>query len=439
MEEELTRQRETRQQRIETLKNKYSTALLHQPSESLSSKRSERCLSITEAEAAVLYNPKRPRYLSADDDMFAESNSENSMVPNQTLDKNIEDVDDASGYYIFRAGEEMAGKYKVQGQKGRGVFSNVAFATVGDTSTVVALKVLRNNETMRRAGNKEELLLQEIRQCLVPSFVVDFLESFEHHQHLVLVFEAMHMNLRQILYRYGRNIGINILGVQRYGQQLFKGLDCLEKLNIVHADLKLDNILVSQDLQTVKLCDFGCAFRLDDHTRESTAYLVSRFYRAPEIILGLSKENIGCAIDTWALGTCLFELFAGTVLFPGRSNNEMIKFIMRSKGKVPNRILKKHCDSYINVFRKEPHFEPKSFAFREILYDEQGQPGVKVHQVVSDAKHNLSSKLERRQSNSLDDTRLVPHLAKLLESTLAIDPSHRISVKDALASPFFSE
>ena len=94
------------------------------------------------------------------------------------------------------------------------------------------------------------------------------------------------MNLRETLKKFGKDVGINISAIRIYGRQLFVALKFLTELKIVHADIKLDNILISQDLKTVKLCDFGSAFFETDTDNDPTPYLVSRFYRAPEIILG---------------------------------------------------------------------------------------------------------------------------------------------------------
>merc|ERR1719229_1660992 len=70
---------------------------------------------------------------------------------------------------------------------------------------------------------------------------------------------------------------------------------------------------------------------------ETTPYLVSRFYRAPEIVLG---REYGVQIDTFAMGCSLYELFTGKILFPGRTNNDMLKLFMEVKGKIPHKVIK---------------------------------------------------------------------------------------------------
>ena len=67
----------------------------------------------------------------------------------------------------------------------------------------------------------------------------------------------MDMNLRETLNRFGRNIGLSLDGVILYGRQLFIALSLLHRNSLIHADLKPDNIMVSEDPRRIKLCDFG--------------------------------------------------------------------------------------------------------------------------------------------------------------------------------------
>ena len=94
------------------------------------------------------------------------------------------------------------------------------------------------------------------------------------------------MNLRQLLKKYGKDNGLHIKAVRAYGQQLCQSLSLLRKCNLIHADIKPDNILVSESKSVLKLCDLGSASDVSEN--EITPYLVSRFYRAPEISKFLS-------------------------------------------------------------------------------------------------------------------------------------------------------
>jgi len=89
------------------------------------------------------------------------------------------------------------------------------------------------------------------------------------------------MNLREVVSKYGREVGLNIKAVRLYAQQLFRALSLLKKCQIIHADIKPDNMLVNQGKNVLKLADLGSASYVTEN--EITPYLVSRFYRAPEI------------------------------------------------------------------------------------------------------------------------------------------------------------
>jgi serine/threonine-protein kinase PRP4 len=91
------------------------------------------------------------------------------------------------------------------------------------------------------------------------------------------------------------------------------------------------------------------------HT-EITPYLVSRFYRAPEIILGMPYDY---AIDVWSIGCTLYEMYTGKILFAGDSNNQMLKAIMEIRGKFSTKLYKRgelshlHFDEFGNFLSAE--------------------------------------------------------------------------------------
>ena len=89
------------------------------------------------------------------------------------------------------------------------------------------------------------------------------------------------MNLREVLRKFGHKKGLNIRAVRVYAHHLFQALYLLKKCNIIHADIKPDNMLVNDAKNQLKLADLGSAS--DAQENDITPYLVSRFYRAPEI------------------------------------------------------------------------------------------------------------------------------------------------------------
>jgi serine/threonine protein kinase len=93
----------------------------------------------------------------------------------------------------------------------------------------------------------------------------------------------------------------------------------------------------------LKICDLGSAS--DALENEITPYLVSRFYRAPEIILGMPYDF---AIDIWSIGCTLYELYTGKILFTGRTNNQMLRSIMECRGKLTTKMLKRAQFAHIH-------------------------------------------------------------------------------------------
>ncbi|KAI4992599.1 hypothetical protein ZWY2020_057801 [Hordeum vulgare] len=263
--------------------------------------------------------------------------------------------DDPEGYYTHRFGELLDGRYEITAAHGKGVFSTVVRAkdlkAGKDDPEVVAIKIIRKNETMYKAGKQEVSILEKLasadredrRHC------VRFISSFMYRNHLCLVFESLNMNLREVLKKFGRNIGLKLTAVRAYSKQLFIALKHLKNCKVLHCDIKPDNMLVNDAKNVLKLCDFGNAMLAG--MNEVTPYLVSRFYRAPEIILGLPYDH---PLDIWSVGCCLYELSTGKVLFPGATNNDMLRLHMELKGPFPKKMLRKgaftmqHFDQDLN-------------------------------------------------------------------------------------------
>ena len=119
---------------------------------------------------------------------------------------------------------------------------------------------------MRVSGEKEIEVVKQLNQGdpKDKKHCVRLLENFEYNEHLCLVYECLEMNLRETLAKYGKDVGLSLDGVCSYGRQLFIALNFLHKNNMIHADLKPDNIMVSSDTQRIKLCDFGSVLKIPE-------------------------------------------------------------------------------------------------------------------------------------------------------------------------------
>jgi serine/threonine-protein kinase PRP4 len=340
----------------------------------------------------------------------------------------VDNYDDAEGYYNFQVGEIIGSRYEVFKAHGRGVFSSVLRARDLGTNISpppeVAIKVIRANETMFKAGQVEKVILRKLAEADPEGkrHCIRLLGSFEYRSHLCLVFEPMDMDLRALTKRYGRGIGLSLSAVRIYTQQMLVALHHLRNCGVLHADLKPDNLLVNDRRTVIKLCDFGSAMFAGDN--EITPYLVSRFYRAPEVILGLPYDH---PMDMWSVGCVVYELFTGQILFPGRTNNEMLKLMMEVKGQFSKKMIKK-AEFAFKHFEADPNM---TFA----LLEEDAVTKRPVRRLIPNpqVKNDFSLLLAGLDS----DRKKLAQLADLLERMIALDPEKRITPKDALRHPFF--
>lgn len=336
---------------------------------------------------------------------------------------------DAEGYYRVNIGEILEKRYNVYGYTGQGVFSNVVRARdMPRANQEVAVKIIRNNELMQKTGLKELEFLKKLNDADPDDkfHCLRLFRHFYHKQHLCLVFEPLSMNLREVLKKYGKDVGLHIKAVRSYSQQLFLALKLLKRCNILHADIKPDNILVNESKTILKLCDFGSASHVADN--DITPYLVSRFYRAPEIVIGKTYDY---GIDMWSVGCTLYELYTGKILFAGKTNNHMLKLAMDLKGKMPNKMIRK------GVF-KDQHFD-QNLNFMYIEVDKVTErEKVTVMSTINPTK-DLLADLIGCQRLPEEQRKKVHQLKDLLDQILMLDPAKRISINQALQHAFIQE
>lgn len=368
-----------------------------------------------------------------DDDMFAPADSAKPMAAGTTqaraLDQSLLDNwDYPDGHYRIILGELLDGRYAVQQQIGKGTFATVVRAQDTRTGNSVAVKIACNNETMYKAGQKEMDMLHVLNQNDPDDkkHIIRLLRNFDHKGHMCLVFENLSADLREVLKKFGRNVGLNLKAIRSFAQQMFLSLSHMKKCQILHADLKPDNILVSEKRNLLKICDLGTAAFAED--AEVTPYLVSRFYRAPEVILGMPFEY---AIDMWSIGCTLYELYTGRILFAGADNNQMLRVIQESRGKFPIRMLKKSTLA-------EKHFDIDGNFFSQERDKITGKATLKQMNFTKIAPgKDLRSKMSgNTKGMKPDEVKEHAAFVDLMDKCLQLDPARRISPNDALRHAF---
>ena len=150
-------------------------------------------------------------------------------------------------------------------------------------------------------------------------------------------------------------------------------------------------------------------------------------FRAPEIILGLKYDF---AIDLWSVGTTIYELYTGKIMFPGKSNNEMLKYFMELKGKIPNKLIRK------GQFRAQ-HFDD-SCNFLSHETDKVTQKDKVTVMPNVNKSRSLSHELRAGERLSPENNVRVTHLVNFLDKIMMIDPQKRPSISECLGEPFIT-
>ncbi|EMP29329.1 Mitogen-activated protein kinase 10 [Chelonia mydas] len=217
-----------------------------------------------------------------------------------------------------------------------------------------------------------------------------------------LVMELMDANLCQVI-----QMELDHERMSYLLYQMLCGIKHLHSAGIIHRDLKPSNIVVKSDC-TLKILDFGLA-RTAGTSFMMTPYVVTRYYRAPEVILGMGyKENV----DIWSVGCIMGEMVRHKILFPGRDYIDQWNKVIEQLGTPCPEFMKKLQPTVRNYVENRPKYAGLTFPklFPDSLFP-------------ADSEHN---KLKASQARDL------------LSKMLVIDPAKRISVDEALQHPYIN-
>ncbi|CAL1607956.1 unnamed protein product [Knipowitschia caucasica] len=254
--------------------------------------------------------------------------------------------DDEQGGYIHVPHDHLAYRYEFLKIIGKGSFGQVAKVYDHKTQQHLALKMVRNEKRFHRQAQEEIRILEHLRrQDRSGSMnVVHMLENFTFRNHICMTFELLSMNLYELIKR-NKFQGFSLPLVRKFAHSILQCLEALSRHRIIHCDLKPENILLKQQGRSgIKVIDFGSS--CFEHQRVYT-YIQSRFYRAPEVILG---ARYGLPIDMWSFGCILAELLTGYPLFPGEDEGDQLACVMELLGMPPQKVLEqaKRAKNFIN-------------------------------------------------------------------------------------------
>jgi dual specificity tyrosine-phosphorylation-regulated kinase 2/3/4 len=199
----------------------------------------------------------------------------------------------------------------------------------------VALKILKNKKRLYKQGLVEAKLVKHLNDHDPEDKknIIKRLDQFVFRKHLIITFEMLSVNLYEFI-KMNNFQGFSLNLIKRFAIQILISLYYLNEHNIVHCDLKPENILLRKiNKSGIKIIDFGSGCFENE---KIYTYIQSRFYRAPEIVLGIPYT---AAIDMWSFGCILYELYVGYPLFPGEDEKDHMALMMEVKGIPPRSVL----------------------------------------------------------------------------------------------------
>nr|XP_043630774.1 cyclin-dependent kinase C-2-like [Erigeron canadensis] len=295
-------------------------------------------------------------------------------------------------------------------QIGEGTYGQVYMAKEIRTGEIVALKKIRmDNERegfpitaireikiLKKLHHENVIKLKEIVTSPGPEKEDQGRpDGNKYKGGIYMVFEYMDHDLTGLADRPGMRFSVP--QIKCYMRQLLTGLHYCHVNQVLHRDIKGSNLLIDNE-GNLKLADFGLARSFsNDHNGNLTNRVITLWYRPPELLLGTTKY--GPAVDMWSVGCIFAELLHGKPIFPGKDEPEQLSKIFELCG----------------------------------APDEINWPGVSKIPWYNNFKPTRPLKRRLREVFRHFDR----HALELLEKMLTLDPSQRISAKDALDAEYF--
>ena len=240
---------------------------------------------------------------------------------------------------------------------GHGAFGKVLLAVVKGTGEKVAIKKVFQD---RRYKNRELPIMQELHHPNIVELKSYYCTKAENCSddefYLNCIMEYMPQTLSDLISQNRKqHTKFDDLVLKIFSYQMLKCIGYLHSLGICHRDIKPQNILIDPSDYSLKLCDFGCAKHLVS-TESNIAYICSRFYRPPELVVGATFYTT--QVDVWSMGCVIAELVLNKPIFAGKSATDQFLQIMKVLG-TPTREQVKAMNEKFKGVSKLPQIEAK--------------------------------------------------------------------------------
>ncbi|KAI1762592.1 hypothetical protein GGR53DRAFT_412256 [Hypoxylon sp. FL1150] len=339
---------------------------------------------------------------------FCGTQNASKVVGNVTSSLPNFGFDDERGDYTIVTGDHLSYRYEIVDVLGKGSFGQVVRCIDHKTGVLVAVKIIRNKKRFHQQALVEVNILQKLREWDPQNkhSMVNFTHSFYFRGHLCISTELLDMNLYEFI-KSNAFRGFSLKLIRRFTKQMLSSLNLLKQHKVIHCDLKPENILLRHPMHSeIKVIDFGSSCFENEKVY---TYIQSRFYRSPEVILGMTY---GLPIDMWSLGCILAELYTGVPIFPGENEQEQLACIMEVFGP------------------PEKHLIEKSTR-KKLFFDSMGKPRLTVS---SKGRRRRPSSKTLQQALKCDDEPFLDFLARCLRW----DPDRRLKPEEAIRHEFIT-
>ena len=229
---------------------------------------------------------------------------------------------------------DQISKYNIGKTIGRGAYATVKIVTDKITNVNYAAKIY-NRENIKDKIRKKCVSNEiEILKKISHKNIIKLIEVIELKEHILIIQELfIGISLSQYYKKYWKSEDLSKEKEKAYKiilRQIFEAIDYLHKNNIAHLDIKLDNILINNNLE-IKLIDFG--FGIYDLKKELNHFFGGTpNYMSPEIVL--KRPYISILSDIWSLGVLVFKLFCNDYPFKGLTEKDLYTSIKKGKYRI---------------------------------------------------------------------------------------------------------